>query len=420
MIKADNNKLSYRDMINIVEELSQRSICLSCGEDIYFLNGKCSNCGKQFENVQYVSKYINEILYSIRDKTLELDELTIALYAIKDRIPEVNEILKKNNIEEKLHKKLNDINQSLANGEVLKQDDDLFLKTCLSNNIKPKDGLNDIAIFRNIFSHDKDKIVSYETFKQVIKSFIKDTMREINGNRINNYNPVCFVYDFKATNNENSDGISNKHFIMKINDKIIEDMYNNYSVLDFVTIFHELAHIQQNIDIKLGCFTEDILNFIKDDILRDLCHREGFDYYKENYQVITSEKDAEIKGYVFAINFLEQVLNIKLKDEILTDLDKKISVQLEQKSNLLRKTNNGEQDINSLFDYYIKNHPEFLEKYPQLSVEYIVSDGIVRRKTNDELMETLTLYQEQPVIVLYINQILSSQMKLNNGITSHK
>lgn len=87
---------------------------------------------------------------------------------------------------------------------------------------------------------------------------------------------------------------------------------------------------------------------------------------------------------------------------------------------MLRKTKSGKQDINFLFDYYIKNQSEFLEKYPQLTIEYLVSDGIVRRKTNDELLETIQQYSNQPIIVSYINKILSSKLELNNNITSHK
>ena len=74
----------------------------------------------------------------------------------------------------------------------------------------------------------------------------------------------------------------------------------------------------------MGYFTEDILLFIKDDILRELCFKEGFDYDWNNYQFITSEKDAEIKGWMCTINFLEQVIGIKLKNEIVEELEKKL------------------------------------------------------------------------------------------------
>lgn len=420
MVNTNNNELEFNAMVNTVEQLSKGKTCLSCGGDMFIQTGMCPYCGKQIANIEYASKYLGEILLSIKNKILELDKLTIALYAIKEQFPEVEELMRQNNIEEKINKRLDEINLKLAQGEVLETSDDIFLRNCLSNNIKPRNDLNNIPIFRNIFSNNEERMVSYETFEQVMKTFIKDMMREINNNRTERYNPVCAIYDFKKSNNENSDGMIEKDFIIRINNQITKDMYENNSVLNFIAIFHELIHIQQEIDKKMGYFTEDILLFIKDDILRRLSSKEGFDYYWENYQFITSEKDAEIKGCMCAINFLEQAIGIRLKDEIVADLEKNTNVQLEEKSNLLRKTKNGEQDINSLFDYYIKNHPEFLEKYPQLTIEYLVSDGIVRRKTNDELLETIQYYQNQPVIISYINKILSSQVELNNNMTFHK
>lgn len=413
----DNDaKLSYTAMINFVSELSQRNTCLTCGEEIDFHNGICPKCGKGYDNVKQSSQYIDKIISNIKNKKLKLDELTIALYAIKDTILEINEILEKNNIEEKLYKRLDDINQRLANNEVLNQEDDFFLRTCLINNIKPKDGLNDVSIFRNIFLSDKEKQVSYETFKEIIKLFIKDSIKAINGNRISNCNPVCFIYDFKETSNENSTGLAYKHFFVKINEKIVKDIYNESSIFSFIIIFHELMHIQQEIEIKSNYFNEDILFFIKDDILRKLSAKEGFDYYSENYQVITSEKDAEIKGIMCTINFLEQTLGLKLKEDVLVDLEKYINSELQSKSNTIRQVKDVNQDINSLFDYYIRSNPQFLETYPQLNIEYIIEEGIVRRKTNDELLKTLEIYKEQPVIVTYINKLLSLQLSNNEII----
>lgn len=420
MASTNNNELEFNAMVNTVEQLSQGKTCLNCGGDMFIQTGVCPYCGKQIVNIEAASKSLDQILLSVKNKGLELDELTIALYAIKEQFPEVEELMIQNNIEEKLNKRLDAINLKIANGEVLESSDDVFLRNCLFNDIKPKNDLNDISIFRNIFSNNEEKMISYETFEQVMKSFIKDMMREFNNNRIKRYNPVCSIYDFKMSNNENSDGMVSKGFIIRINNKITKEIYEHNYIQDFIAIFHELIHTQQAIEIRLGYFTEDILLFIKDDILRELSSKEGFDYYWENYQFITSEKDAEIKGCMCAINFLEQVIGIRLKNDIVDDLEKRINVQLAEKSKLLRKTNNGEQDVNTLFDYYIKNHPEFLEKYPQLTIEYIVSDGIVRRKQNDELLETIKYYQNQPVIISYINKILSSQAELNNNINSHK
>ena len=45
--------------------------------------------------------------------------------------------------------------------------------------------------------------------------------------------------------------------------------------------------------------------------------------------------------------------------------------------------------MEDIFDFIVIEHPEYLDLYPQLRIEYIKDGKIVRRKTRDELIDTL-------------------------------
>lgn len=407
-------ELNYQNMVNIIEQLSQGKVCLSCGNDMFIQTGICPFCGKHIINIEYAAKDIDKILLNIKNKPLELNELTIGLYSIRNHFPQIAELLKQNNIEEKINIKLDEINKKLSNEQPLEKNDDIFFRTCLFNNIKPKSELDYINIFRNIIDHNKKNIVSYETFEQITKMFIKDMMIKINNNRIENYNPVCTIYDFEKYHDKNLDGFIQNYFMLKLNNQITKGIYFDNDPLCFITIFHELTHTNQEIEIKLGFFSEEILTYIKDDIMRKLCKTENFDYYYTNYKSITSEKDANINGSEYGIVFLEQDLNIKLNDNVLEYLQDQTNKEKAQKLNTLRNIGTDEQPLNLLFEQYIKNQPQYLEKYPQLTIEYIVKNNTVRKKTQPELLETLEFYHNHPLIVSYIKNNLMSQTETKN------
>ena len=396
-----------------IEVLSKNKTCTSCGGDIHLKTGICPYCGKHFVNIEYAALELSKYLPTLGSNKLELDELAVGLYAIKDDFPELEDFIRKNNLEERILKKLDSINIKLTNEEVLSTSDDIFLRSCLSNEIRPSKELNYISVFRNILLEPNKKIVSYDTFVEVMKCYITDVMKAINNNRIKKYNPLCAIYDFKRSNDERCDGLAYKNFIIRINESVIKDIYDNNYILELVTIFHELRHIGQNIAIDTGEFNEEILIFIKDEILRDLCHKEGFDYYRENYKYLASEIDAEANGLYYMIIFIEQVIGLNLKNDVKNSLNNDINSML-KKSNLIRRINGKEDDINTLFDYYIKEHPKYLKTYPQLNIEYIVDNGTVRRKNSSELFDTMMLHKDNSAIRDYLTKIIAIELDKEN------
>ena len=86
MDNTNSNELQFNAMVNNVKSLSRAKTCLSCGGDMFIQTGVCPYCGKHIANIEYASKYLSEILLNIKNKILELDELTIALYAIKETL----------------------------------------------------------------------------------------------------------------------------------------------------------------------------------------------------------------------------------------------------------------------------------------------------------------------------------------------
>ena len=65
--------------------------------------------------------------------------------------------------------------------------------------------------------------------------------------------------------------------------------------------------------ISNGVFNEYLLYMLKDQILEELCSKEGINYYRENYNNVISETDAEATGLYYTIMFLEKTVGIKLR-----------------------------------------------------------------------------------------------------------
>lgn len=113
------------------------------------------------------------------------------------------------------------------------------------------------------------------------------------------------------------------------------------------------------------------------------------------------------------IIFIEQVIGLNLKNDVKNSLNNDINSML-KKSNLIRRINGKEDDINTLFDYYIKEHPEFLKTYPQLNIEYIVDNGTVRRKNSSELFDTMMLHKDNSAIRDYLTKIIAIELDKEN------
>lgn len=176
-----------------------------------------------------------------------------------------------------------------------------------------------------------------------------------------------------------------------INEDIIKKIYNG-AIGSLLIIFHEISHLEQHIQIVEGKISKNIINYIKDILLKHYqCEQnecfgisDNLSYYELNYSCESSEIDADLNSILLFVKFC-----LKNEIEIGEKAQQKLEVtfiELEQKKKQARYVgdniifNSYYLSLEEAFDFAIKDHPEWLEAFPQLNIEYYIKNGKIIKK----------------------------------------
>lgn len=400
-----DNEIVNDKNIDILKRMINSRFCPKCGGQIMtFKTGICPICGTKWET-NYLNTDFEFIISKLDNYSFELNEFTIYLYSLKDYNEELDKKLKTFNVDENIKNRLNIINGKLFNGIKLSDEENSLLRYSLFCDIAPSSELNVMAVINNILRNNM--IVNYDAFKGIIVFFIKFLIKNAYSNMINGYTPIVNITNFDD-DLRNSTGIAHDIFKISINEDIINDLYNNKNLEAFITIFHELVHIEQNIYIKFGYISDSIMDYIKDDVIvRIIKDDNGIDYYKENYDHISFENDAEIIGTITAMKWLENA-GIKLTDNFKVFLNNSVNREVKKRSIRTRTVNGKEYDIDELFESCIKLHPEYIDKYPQLGIQYFVDGKYVFERNSAQLNELLKYYERDDIVKTYIYELINN------------
>lgn len=400
-----DNEIVNDKNIDILKRMINSRFCPKCGGQIMtFKTGICPICGTKWET-NYLNTDFEFIISKLDNYSFELNEFTIYLYSLKDYNEELDKKLKTFNVDENIKNRLNIINGKLFNGIKLSDEENSLLRYSLFCDIAPSSELNVMAVINNILRNNM--IVNYDAFKGIIVFFIKFLIKNAYSNMINGYTPSVNITNFDD-DLRNSTGIAHDIFKISINEDIINDLYNNKNLEAFITIFHELVHIEQNIYIKFGYISDSIMDYIKDDVIvRIIKDDNGIDYYKENYDHISFENDAEIIGTITAMKWLENA-GIKLTDNFKVFLNNSVNREVKKRSIRTRTVNGKEYDIDELFESCIMLHPEYIDKYPQLGIQYFVDGKYVFERNSAQLNELLKYYERDDIVKTYIYELINN------------
>ena len=234
---------------------------------------------------------------------------------------------------------------------------------------------------------------SYHDFEKEIIKFVETYMRALCKNIY--YTPLCLVKE-----NLSVDGMAIGTDEIIINKKIIESLMNG-GKLSLIVLFHELAHIQQNIQIKKGVSTPNIIRYIKDKLLDEYQDKENkefgiysynkiFNFYEINYENESSEIDANLNAILLTEQFfMKNNIDYTEDNDTLNIYFEKMIKRKNRKRNLTYCCNFNSYylTLDEAFDVAIKYNSEWLERYPQLKVEYELNNGLVEKKVD-------VIYQE--------------------------
>lgn len=108
------------------------------------------------------------------------------------------------------------------------------------------------------------------------------------------------------------------------------------------------------------------------------------EYYDENYLLNSMENEAFLESINSAIEY-SKFLEVPIGEKQLEEYNDRMKIHSNRLLNLYRKKDDKYVDLTELFESVLVKHPELLIQYPQLKLEYINENDIIRRKTLNEI-----------------------------------
>lgn len=264
-----------------------------------------------------------------------------------------------------------------------------------------------IKMILECYKKDLSKInFSKEEFVAEIRNFIKSVQQKI---LITNNN-VC---DFDCVIETVTSGTLGTHTrkkgesgdrwidVIKINKKVINDIYNGCVFEGLITIFHELAHAVIVSELANNKINSELVMIAKERLIRhmsspilqgkiDKKYGYNFDectYYDDNYEINTEETICNL----VALEVIEQLFQQILTNEDMETL-RNMYQDLQQKINIKERYfesnynfNNYKLDLFEAFDFLIIKFPN-IATCPQFKFEYYLDeDGNVKKYTLEEI-----------------------------------
>jgi len=226
--------------------------------------------------------------------------------------------------------------------------------------------------------------LDYEKFKYLMIDYFTIYINKLNEK---------YACQFMISNSITFTGICYGVEKIIINEREVRKIYNG-NISSLLTIFHEISHLQQNIQIEEGIVSKNIINYIKDNLLRYYQDEQNkkfgisknSSYYILNYKYESSEIDANLNSILLFLRFCSKN-EIELPKQIEKILETEFS-KLEVKKNFKRYVgeniifNSYYLSLDESFDLAINDHPEWLEFFPQLNTEYFIVDDKICKKDN--------------------------------------
>lgn len=359
----------------------------TCENDKLDAYGNCTICG-------YSDDRIQNSLIDLEISIIRLDEyfkngtkrsydFLDKLYSIKDmNIDFVNDFLKKLDYENIRNQELilfkSKFNDNTLNNEEIRRLESLILT---SDNLKQ----DDIDILTKLVFKNN---ISKAGFRKFVLLFIENEALR------NNIDLNSVKYG-KTEEGHDADTYGTDIIFSKECIDRIYDLYELDSV--FMLIYHELFHVRQNNDINNGVINPRTCKYIYDDLIRN----NEKEFYKDNYNLINQEIDAQMMAYIYTK---------RLKDKFKIEYDNNILKSQIQKELELTKVE-GRRLANYISNYHelvlnqIKNHPEYLEQFPVLQIEFKIVDGFVCRRSQEEVQKEIDLYNEEKNELLELKEL---------------
>lgn len=379
-----------KEIKSYLEIIKANSSCPHCGGS--YMDSVCKYCGEENASLVWPISKIESILLRVKKAIanipieVPLNEFCSSLYSIEIPLSCVNEFLEEINYGKQMDDLFERVTNKSNKGLNISQTDLDNLPYLISKNPQDKDMsiIHLIFIVNAVANHlpnvNPRPMVSYEAFKDIVKYYVINVMQ----NRCGYPKAKCEILpkdEFSQTNEDELVlGTTLANHIRLNEQEVYEGYYKGYThYLD--TFFHELAHAYQyNVVFNGKKVDKASMLETKDHLLKKFLP----DYYKENYQLITFEKDAFITGMLMRMQFLQELGLVS------GDYDITMTKVQELQSSFFDETriyHGNEVNINDLFANTIVDKAKELAWYPQVFYEYKVVGGKLLPKSREEITE---------------------------------
>lgn len=324
------------------------------------------------------------ISYAKNDSLTDNEDID---YLLNQNITEVNFISNIMNIDTPRSKqeiiRMGLIEEKYFHIEIQEEDQEELLKKKIElYNITGKIINYDLAISLLNKYFNKEIKLGIEEMKAIIRSIITEELK----NKGIDYK-VLFI-ESEIINGE----CNYKYNYISINNMLIRNFLSRENTTEkdyklFITMFHEMRHAIQNNNMKNNIYDYNTYFMLKEEIISEY----DSNYYESNYKMYLMEIDAREGGLKDSLDYFNRTF--PTFSPIIKEIhDKQIEeyeyIDYNKKEFSITKK---EEIIDRIFDRIIAIHPELLEKYPILKIEYN-ENGMPRKQ--EEISKMIEYNQE--------------------------
>lgn len=364
----------------LVLDIFRLSKCDSCGGN--FSQHTCRYCGTESIDLKNMLNSLNieltrleQIMINNNIESIPENKFFNLLTLLKDRnIELINKFLEKDNYLNRYQEHYQQVLDKIKNGiNITESDIDV-----LNVEIEAASNHENINMIYNYFIHDVligNQRISYEKFKVLIKNFCESCIK------LAFKTAYCNIVE-EMPEEEHGNAFFNT---VNLKESDVRDLYDRKSIMSLYAISHELRHVGQYNDIHIKKLVNNsIIDQIKEFVITDHDRQ----YYKDNYSYITYEIEAEMFRTYEIPKYLND-LNLRLSNQEVEYLINKRQ-DLEAKRQVRERVLDGEvTTLDAVFEKVIVDHPEALREYTQLNMLYKIENGVVVKKTSEELQNDL-------------------------------
>lgn len=373
------------EIINVCKKIKSISKCSACGGSIK--QDTCIFCGTKNNELTELISRLNSLINSFRSQVdisniIVTNNLFNHLYSINNlEIQSVNKLLSDVNYHNLLEEQFQVITKKINNGDKLLQEDYDFLCFFLINN-QFKDSLK-LGVVNVLIKGIVNKECNFDisSLEEIVKTFVEEGIKNVIGLKYTHCKIV--EYDDKRTCGS---ALYGNVYVNKAQIRHLADGKLTYLLR---TLFHEMIHVRQYQRRKDRCISIYDMILLKDKILSDASRK----YYDDNYFLLSIENQAFMNESKETLDYMEK-LEITPSKEELDDINKDYEYHKNFCGATIRIWEDVPCELDTLFDKSIYNSPSVLNQYPQLSLEYIIDENIVRRKTRKEIESEYEDYLE--------------------------